>query len=144
MIDYINAGELVPIFVTCANPFEFTEAGVTAPSVTTEVPGTDAIPNLNETWPIMIPRDTPTEIVDALTEAFEYAITTDAVKDFAASKGYNMIGLTGEAADEFLSYSISGYSWTIYNAGLAEGNPADHGIPTLEEYDWETVKATLK
>ena len=144
VIDYINAGELVPIFVTCANPFEFTEAGVTAPSVTTEVPGTDAIPNLNETWPIMIPRDTPTEIVDALTEAFEYAITTDAVKDFAASKGYNMIGLTGEAADEFLSYSISGYSWTIYNAGLAEGNPADHGIPTLEEYDWETVKATLK
>ena len=92
----------------------------------------------------MIPRDTPAEIVDALTEAFEYAITTDAVKEFAASKGYNMIGLTGDAADEFLSYSISGYSWTIYNAGLAEGNPADHGIPTLADYNWETVKATLK
>ena len=40
--------------------------------------------------------------------------------------------------------SISGYSWTIYNAGLAEGNPADFGIPTLDEYNWETVKATLK
>ena len=40
--------------------------------------------------------------------------------------------------------SISGYSWTIYNAGLAEGNPADHGIPTLEEYDWETLKATIE
>ena len=144
VIDYINAGELIPIFVTCANPFEFVDAGVTAPSVTTEVAGTDTIPNLNETWPIMIPRDTPAEIVDALTEAFNYAITTDAVKEFAASKGYNMIGLTGDAADEFLSYSISGYSWTIYNAGLAEGNPADHGIPTLEDYNWETVKATLK
>lgn len=144
VIDYINAGELIPIFVTCADPFEFVDAGITTPSVTTEVPGTDNIPNLNETWPIMIPRDAPAEIVDALTEAFEYAITTDAVKDFAASKGYNMIGLTGDAADEFLSYSISGYSWTIYNAGLADGNPADYGIPTLEEYDWETVKATLK
>ena len=144
VIDYINAGELIPIFVTCANAFEFVDAGITTPSVTTEVPGTDSIPNLNETWPIMIPRDTPAEIVDALTEAFEYAITTDAVKEFAASKGYNMIGLTGDAADEFLSYSISGYSWTIYNAGLAEGNPADHGIPTLEDYNWETVKATLK
>lgn len=144
VIDYINAGELVPIFVTCADSFEFKDIGITTPSVTTEVPGTDAIPNLNETWPIMIPRDAPAEIIDKLTEAFEYAITTDAVKDFAASKGYNMIGLTGDAADEFLSYSISGYSWTIYNAGLADGNPADHGIPTLEEYDWETMKATLK
>lgn len=144
VIDYINAGELIPIFVTCADPFEFVDAGITTPSVTTEVAGTDDIPNLNETWPIMIPRDAPAEIVDKLTEAFEYAITTDAVKEFAASKGYNMIGLTGDAADEFLSYSISGYSWTIYNAGLADGNPADHGIPTLDEYDWETVKATLK
>ena len=25
-----------------------------------------------------------------------------------------------------------------------EGNPADHGIPTLEEYDWETLKATIE
>ena len=144
VIDYINAGKLIPIFVTCANPFEFTNAGITAPSVTTEVAGTDTIPNLNETWPIMIPRDTPKEIVDALTEAFEYAITTDAIKEFAASKGFNIIGLTGEEADKFLAYSISGYSWTIFNAGLAAGNPADYGIPTLAEFDWETVKTTLK
>lgn len=144
VIDYINAGQLTPIFVTCADPFTFTDAGVTAPSVTTEIPGTDGVPNLNETWPIMIPRDTPAEIVDKLTEAFNYAITTDAVKEFAASKGFNIVGLTGDAADEFLSYSISGYSWTIYNAGLADHSPADHGIPTLDEYNWETVKATIK
>ena len=143
LIDYINAGKLVPIFVTCADPYEFTNVGVTAPSVTTEVAGTDSIPNLNETWPIMIPRDTPQEIIDALTEAFEYALTTDVIKEFAASKGFNIIGLTGDAADQFLAYSISGYSWTIYNAGLADGNPADHGIPTLAEFDWETLKATL-
>ena len=144
VIDYINAGKLVPIFVTCADAFEFTDAGITCPSVTTLIEGTEAIPNLNETWPIMIPRDAPQEIIDALTEAFNYAITTDAVKEFAASKGFNIIGLTGEEADKFLSYSISGYSWTIYNAGLAEGNPADQGIPTLEEYDWETLKATIE
>ena len=142
VIDYLNGDMLVPIFVTCAEPFEFTGIGVTAPSVTTEVEGTDGIPNLNETWPIMIPRDTPQEIVDKLVEAFNAAIETDAVKEFAASKGFNIIGLTGEEADKFLSYSISGYSWTLYNAGLGEGNPADYGIPTLEEYDWDTVKTT--
>lgn len=140
VIDYINSGMVTPIFVTCADPFEFTTG--TTPSVVTEVPGTDAIPNLNETWPIMIPRDAPAEIVDALVEAFNVAIETDAVKEFAASKGYTMIGLTGEEADKFMSYSISGYSWTLYNAGLGEGNPADYGIPTLEEYDWETLKLT--
>ena len=142
VIDYLNGDMLVPIFVTCADPFEFTGIGVTAPSVTTEVEGTDGIPNLNETWPIMIPRDAPEEIVDALTEAFEYAVTTDAVKDFADEKGFNIIALTGEEADKFLSYSISGYSWTLYNAGLGEGNPEDFGIPTLEDYDWDTVKLT--
>ncbi len=144
VIDYINAGKLVPIFVTCANPFEFTNAGVTAPSVTTEVAGTDSIPSLNETWPIFIPRDTPQAVIDALTEAFNYALTTDTIKAFAASKGYTIIGLTGDAADKFLAYSISGYSWTIFNAGLADGNPADHGIPTLADFDWETLKTTVE
>ena len=144
LIDYINAGKLVPIFVTCATPFTFDNVGITAPSVTTEVAGTDSIPNLNETWPIMIPRDTPQAIIDSLTEAFNYALTTDAIKEFAASKGFNIIGLTGDAADEFLAYSISGYSWTIFNAGLADGNPADYGIPTLAEFDWETLKATIE
>lgn len=138
VIDYINSGMLTPIFVTCADPFTFTSGE--CPSVTTLVEGTDDIPSLNETWPLMVPRDTPKEIVDKLTEAFEYAITTDEVKEFAASKGFNIIGLTGEEADKFLSFSISGYSWTLYNAGLGEGNPADFGIPTLEEYDWEQVK----
>ena len=138
VIDYINSGMLTPIFVTCADPFTFTSGE--CPSVTTLVEGTDNIPSLNETWPLMVPRDTPKEIVDKLTEAFEYAITTDEVKEFAASKGFNIIGLTGEEADKFLSFSISGYSWTLYNAGLGEGNPADYGIPTLEEYDWEQVK----
>ena len=144
LIDYINAGKLYPIFVTSATPFEFDNVGITAPSVTTEVAGTDSIPNLNETWPIMIPRDTPQAVIDALTEAFEYALTTDAIKEFAASKGFNIIGLTGEAADKFLAYSISGYSWTIFNAGLADGNPTDYGIPTLAEFDWETLKTTIE
>ncbi|MCC8164315.1 MAG: hypothetical protein LIO86_14420 [Lachnospiraceae bacterium] len=144
VIDYIQAGQVVPIAVTCADEFEFEQAGVTTPSITTLVEGTDDVPNLNETWPIMVPRDTPEEIVDALTEAFEYAIQTDEVVEFAESKGFNIIGLTGEEADQFLSYSVSGYAWTIYNAGLADGNPADAGIPTLEEYDWETLKATIE
>ncbi len=144
VIDFINAGRLVPIFVTAGVPFEFKEVGITTPSVTTEVPGTESIPSLNETWPIMVPRDTPADIVAALTEAFNHAITTEEVKNFAASKGFNIIGLTGEEADRFLAYSISGYSWTIFNAGLAPGNPADYGIPTLAEFDWETLKKTVE
>ena len=142
VIDYINGGMITPIFVTCADPFEFKDIGVTAPSVTSLIAGTEGIPNLNETWPIMIPRDTPAEIVEALTKAFNEAIKTEAVKKFAAEKGFNIIGLTGEEADKFLSYSISGYSWTLFNAGLGEGNPADFGIPNLKDYDWEKVKLT--
>ena len=141
VIDYVNAGLVTPIFVTCANAFEF--ATGTTPSVTTEVPGTESVASLNETWPILIPRDTPKEIVDKMTEAFLHAIETDAVKDFAASKGYTMTGLYGEEADKHMSYSISGYSWTLFNAGLGNGNPADEGIPTLEEYNWETLKTTV-
>ena len=142
VIDYINGGMLTPIFVTCAEPFDFKAINVKTPSVTTLVPGTEGIPNLNETWPIMIPRDTPHEIVEALTKAFNEAIKTEAVKQFAAEKGFNIIGLTGEEADKFLSYSISGYSWTLHNAGLGEGDPAKFGIPTLKDYDWEKVKLT--
>ncbi len=144
VIDYIQSGMVTPIAVTCADDFEFDQLGVTTPSITTLVEGTDNIPDLNETWPIMIPRDSPQEVVDALTEAFNYAITTDDVIDFADSKGFNIIGLTGEEADQFMSYSISGYAWTIYNSGDVDYSPADADIPTLDEYDWDTLKTRLE
>ncbi len=139
--EFIDADQLVPIAVTCADDFTFANGTVTE-SITKLVPGTDDVPGLNETWPILIPRDAPQEIIDKLTEAFNYALTTDTIKDYAESMGYTILGYTGEEGDKFMSYSLSGYAWTIFDAGLASVSPADLGIPTLEEYDWDTVKKT--
>ncbi|MCR4657518.1 MAG: hypothetical protein K5770_15030 [Lachnospiraceae bacterium] len=140
--EFIDADQLVPIAVTCADDFTFAN-GTTTESITKLVPGTDSVPGLNETWPILIPRDAPKEVIDKLVEAFNYALTTDAIKDYADSMGYTILGYTGEDGDKFLAQSLSGYAWTIYNAGLATVSPADLGIPTLEEFDWETEKAKL-
>ena len=139
VIEFIQADQLVPIAVTCADDFDF-GGGVVTPSITKLVPGTDNVPGLNETWPILIPRDAPQEIIDKLVEAFEYAITTDEIKQYADSMGYTILGYSGEEGDKFMSYSLSGYAWTIFNAGLATVSPADLNIPTLEEYNWDTVK----
>ena len=148
VLEYLGEDRLVPVAVTSEKAVTVTvpadqereEETITIPSVTTLMDGVQDISKLNETWPIMIPRDTPQEIVEALTEAFLYAIGTDDVKEYAAASGCEIIGYTGEEADRFMSYLLSAYAWTIYRADQAVVSPEKLGIPSPEEYSWENVK----
>jgi hypothetical protein len=46
-------------------------------------------------------------------------------------------------ADRFISLQISGYSWVLFNAKMAEKSPADFNIPKLADWNWETEKKKL-
>ncbi|MBR2570729.1 MAG: hypothetical protein IKE30_01165 [Clostridia bacterium] len=142
-IDFLNKGDLQAIAVTSPEPFTFA-TGETAESITTLVEGTENVPMLLETWPIMIPRDTPAEIVEAFTAAFNEAMESETIKEFADSMAYTIVAYTGEDADRFLAYAISGYSWAIYGSDNSKKNPADLGIPTTEEFNWDEVKLQCK
>ena len=142
LIDFVNAGELNALAVTTGEGWTLSN-GETIPSITTLVEGADDIPQLCETWPIMIPRDAPENIIDKVEEAFNHALTTDAVKKFAEETGYLIVGYTGEEADKFYSMQTAAYSWVQYDAGLVEVSPESLDLPRLEDFDWSVEKAKL-
>lgn len=142
LIDFVNAGELDALCVTTEDGWELNN-GETLPSITTLVDGAEDIPQLCETWPIMIPRDAPQEIIAKVEEAFNHALTTDAAKKFAEETGYVIVGYTGEEADKFYATQTAAYSWVQYDAGLVDISPEDLDLPRLEDFDWEVEKAKL-
>ncbi len=141
-VDFVKAGQLRALTVTTAEDYKVDD--ITIPAIPGVLAGSDDIPLLSETWPILIRRDTPQNFIDKLNEAFLWAIEQPEIKEFAASQALDIAGFYGEAADRFLSFSEAGYSWALYNAGLAEKSPQDLNIPQLSEWDWETEKQTIK
>jgi len=142
LIDLANAGQIKVLCVTTADPWTLAN-GEVIPSITTLLAGTESVPQLCETWPIMIPRDVPQNILVKLEEAFKHALQTEAVKKYARDMAFNIVALTGEDADRFLAIQTSGYAWTQYDAGLVQISPATLGIPRIENFNWEVEKKKL-
>ena len=142
-VDFVKAGELVALTVTSTEPYVI-DGREPIPAMPAVLPGSDHIPLLSETWPILIRRDTPQHILDKLTEAFLWAIEQPSIIEYAEGQALAVVGWHGEEADRFLSVSEAGYSWTLYDAGLAEKSPAALNIPRISEHDWGREKATIR
>jgi tripartite-type tricarboxylate transporter receptor subunit TctC len=141
-VDYARSGKLKVLFLNRREPLKLTD-GITLPAIVEFGPQYASIPDLAETWPVMVPRDAPKAIVDKLREAFLWACEQPEMKDFAEKMGYQVIARHGEEADKVLDYQYAAYAWVVYDAGLAETDksPADLGIPRLEDWDWNKEKA---
>ncbi|MDR1740576.1 MAG: tripartite tricarboxylate transporter substrate binding protein [Synergistaceae bacterium] len=140
-VDYVKSGQLKALFLNRRDPLQLTDK-VTIPPITSLGPQYSSIPDLAETWPVMIPRDAPKEIVDAVQEAFIWACQQKEMKDFAEQMGYEVITRYGEDADRVLDYQFCAYAWVLQDAGLAQKvNPKDHNIPRAEDWNWDSRKA---
>lgn len=138
VIDFVKAGQLKALVVTTANPYTVDDINI--PSITDLLEGSENVPLLSETWSVLIRRETPQNIIDQLNEAFLWAIEQPEIKKFADTKALNIVGYYGGEADKFLSFSEAGYSWALYDSGLAEKSPEDFAIPKLTDWDWEKEK----
>ena len=124
----IRGGRLVPLGMLTPDGFELADFG-TIPSAF------DSYPTLSEYLPISqaigmaVRADAPTEVLEAITDAFDAAMATPEVQEWAESNYYVLSGLTGaEASAEFASLE-SLFSWTLYDLGAAEVSPEELGIP---------------
>ncbi|MCL2009381.1 MAG: tripartite tricarboxylate transporter substrate-binding protein [Synergistaceae bacterium] len=138
-IDYVRAGQLKVLFLNRREPFQIDS--VIIPPITSLGPIFRNIPDLAETWPVMLPRDAPREIVDKLEEAFIWACQQPEMKEFAESMAYEIITRYGEEADRVLDYQYAAYAWVLYDAGMADKSPEEFGIPRPEDWDWDEEKA---
>jgi len=83
---------------------------------------------LGGSFGIMVPRDTPAGIVNALNEAYAIAVQTDAFHDFADDRGMVVVGMDTVQTDQYLANNAARVGWTLYDAGLAPNSPGDFGI----------------
>ena len=124
----IRGGRLIPLGMLTPDGFELADFG-TIPSAF------DTYPDLTEYLPISqaigmaIRADAPPQVLEALTAAFDAALATPEVQEWAEANYYVLSGLTGaDASAEFASLEAL-FSWTLYELDAAEVSPEDIGIP---------------
>ena len=139
-IDYVRAGQLKVLFLNRNDELKLSDT-LAIPPITSLGAAYKDIPNLAETWPVMIPREAPKAIVGKLQEAFVWACQQPEMKEFAEKMGYQVITRYGEEADRVLDYQYAAYAWILYDAGMAETSPEKFNIPRPENWDWNKEKA---
>jgi tripartite-type tricarboxylate transporter receptor subunit TctC len=95
----------------------------------------DAYPSLSEYLPISqaigfaVPADAPAEAKAVLVDAFNKAMATDKVKNWAKENYYLLSGKSGAEANAVFSALESNFAWTLWELGAATVEPSKLDIP---------------
>jgi tripartite-type tricarboxylate transporter receptor subunit TctC len=124
----IKGGKLRALGMLVPEPFMVEGVG--------EIPSAfTAYPELSKHLPIgqaigmAVRADSPDDVKAVLTDAFNKALETDAVKNWAKENFYVISGKTGAEASAEFARLESLFGWTLYELGAAKIDPADLGIP---------------
>jgi len=77
---------------------------------------------------VHVKKGTPAAIVNELREAFTAAYNDPRFVEFATQRGLVRLGLTGDAARDYMSRWQQHMAWLIYDAGGAKESPAKFNI----------------
>ena len=123
----LQAGRLRPLAM-------LTEDGFTLGD--TDIPSAFAsYPDLTQHLPISqaigfaVRNDAPDDVKQTLSAAFEEAMASDAVKEFAAGNYYALSGKHGAEGAEVFDKLESLFAWTLWDLDAASVNPETLGIP---------------
>jgi tripartite-type tricarboxylate transporter receptor subunit TctC len=81
---------------------------------------------------VFLKKGSPQEAMDKLQEAYLKAYNDPRFTDFASTMGGVKLGLTGEAAREYIAQNKSVSAWLLHDAGGAKFSPDRFGIPRPE------------
>ncbi|MGI3186662.1 Bug family tripartite tricarboxylate transporter substrate binding protein [Nioella aestuarii] len=125
-IEPIRAGNLVPLAMFDTEPNRF-------------LPDTPIAPALNEGYSTYLPwgpffgvfvrEGTPDEAVEALTAAYGGAVENEDFLSLMDSRGFTIMNMSGQEAEDFLAAWQSTTAWLLHDAGLSQNDPAELGIP---------------
>ncbi len=122
----IKGGELRPLGML--TPDAASIDGVEIPSAFDSYPGlADHLP-LKQAIGFAVLNSAPDDAKAALTEAFEKAMQSPAVTDWASQNYYDLSGLAGAAASAEFSKLESNFAWTLHELGAASVHPSSLGI----------------
>ena len=124
----IRGGRLRPLAMLTPDAFDLADHGV-IPSAFDTYPQLDEYLPISQAIGMAVHADTPEEVRATLTAAFEQALETPEVQEWAESNYYVLSGATGEAAAAEFAQLESLFSWTLHELGAAERSPDELGIP---------------
>jgi len=126
--DFIKSGDLIPLTTIQLTDYDMPGYG-NIEAVTKQVPELEKYLPLSQFIGFCVPVDTPDDVKAKLKEAFDAAMASDQIKQFADEQYAVIYNLTGDEAREFCKKAQSTMSWILDDMGLTEYSPADFDIP---------------
>jgi tripartite-type tricarboxylate transporter receptor subunit TctC len=123
--DMIRAKKLKPLANTSNRPLTVTGYGE-VPPVTTWYP---AFPVTGSHFGLMVPKDTPRDVVTAISRAFDVAAKSERLQKFAEEKAVFLVNLKEAEALAMAEETASVTTWTLFDNGAAKLSPAQFNIP---------------
>ena len=127
MVDMLRGKKLKGLAALTDKPLEIDGADP-IPAITDTHPELKSIVPLGETFGIAVPKDTPKDVVKKIDEAFKKAIESETMKKFAKEKGVEVLGYSGDEAQEFVEKLASTVDWALYDGGVAKISPEKFDI----------------
>ena len=124
---YIESGKFRPLVMTEKDPFDFPGYGE-VPPVTKYFPQLNKYLPMSQFLCLMVPKETPKEVLHRLGKAFEYAMKTPDMADFIKQQGAVKYGLWGEAGNNLGVDMESKFSWYAQDLGITKVHPEKLGI----------------
>jgi tripartite-type tricarboxylate transporter receptor subunit TctC len=118
----IEGGKLKPLAMLTPEDAKFGD--VTIPSAFNSFDGLDKYLPLKQAIGFAVHASAPDDAKAALTDAFNKAIASDVVAEWAKSNNYDISGKSGAEASAIFSKLESTFAWTLWELGAAKVDPA--------------------
>jgi tripartite-type tricarboxylate transporter receptor subunit TctC len=127
--EMIRAGRIKPLAVLNDEPLTLEGHGE-IPPITNWIEDIQTAPNY---FGVFVPKGVPDEVVATLDKVWAEAIAnSDALKEYAQSRGAVFAPYHGEDAQQRVQPAIRTNAWLLYDGGKAKKSPDEVGIPRPE------------
>ena len=122
----IKGGKLKPLAMLTPDAVEF--EGKSIPSAFSSYDGLDKYLPLKQAIGFAVHASAPDDAKNALTAAFDKAVASDVVAEWAKANNYDVSGKSGAEASAIFSKLESTFAWTLWDLGAAKVDPSTLGI----------------
>ena len=123
----IAGGQLKPLAMLTPEDAEFN--GQKIQSAFSMYDGLDKYLPLKQAIGFAVHSSAPDDVKARLTEAFDKAIASDVVAEWAAANNYDIGGQSGADATAIFDKLESTFAWTLWDLGAAKVDPSTLDIP---------------
>jgi len=124
----IRTGKLRPLGMLIPSSFPISGVGI-IPSAFDSYPDLSRYLPISQAMGFALPKNTPPEILKAVDNAFQKALLTSKVRNWAKDNYYLLSGKSGKAARAEFAALEAKFAWALWELGATRVSPSSLGIP---------------